>query len=269
MSHEIVYDRQFIKVSNNRILPIAYYGSSNCTEIGPSGVERRVRDWQTMGVHGLCTPEEFKQYWQDSRDSFVEHSRQDWPYNDGKFMSHIATRIGNKDSYKDFTNWINTSIAKAITVEQLAELGKGITIIAQHSWDGKKVVEGYDNVKMTVYTEADFLELYKLKISYSTFIMRIGGSDNLAVNARKRFFPIVKKEKQIIELDKYFTIYVEGLGYLSKHTSRGLKYNSFPKKQYATEKQAQKLVDKYNEKYGSRTYTVEQINEPTRVIACV
>ena len=44
MSHEIAYDKQFIKVSDNQYVPMVLSGSNNCTEF-TNGRERRARSW--------------------------------------------------------------------------------------------------------------------------------------------------------------------------------------------------------------------------------
>jgi hypothetical protein len=46
MSYEIVYNRQFLKI-DGKIIPLALYGSNNCTEYH-NGRERREREWYSM-----------------------------------------------------------------------------------------------------------------------------------------------------------------------------------------------------------------------------
>lgn len=44
MSSHIIYDKQFVKLSDGRVIPIALSGDSNCTEM-KNGYERFSRDW--------------------------------------------------------------------------------------------------------------------------------------------------------------------------------------------------------------------------------
>ena len=45
MSYTIVYDRQFLKLEDGRIIPMILCGSNNCRETSYSGRERRERYW--------------------------------------------------------------------------------------------------------------------------------------------------------------------------------------------------------------------------------
>lgn len=271
MSYEIIYDRQFIKTKNNKFIPMTYMGSNNCTEMHGSR-ERRVRDWSTLtNIKEPQSEDEILGYWKDYMDGHMDD------YSTGKenIMWGMGIRIGGKSSYDDMLNWLKTSMKKAITFEQLQEMGYKLHVQAYHEWDNRSlVIDGLEPIDVYTNDEDEFNRVMeqasKLPIKYIT----ANWGDNFAKRTRQRYFPRARRNqnKELISVDEYYTIKVnaESLGYevyLGKHTARGMRYYGDPYLKYPTKAKAESLVKKFNKKYSSRTYSVEKINRPARLYA--
>lgn len=103
MSYEIVYDRQFIK-SPAGITPLVLSGSNNCTEITPSGRERRARDWGVL----FGDPAQSEQDLINNAESCC----------DGTYQEHFV-RNGKWVDDRAFLRFIRNGICKALTIEEL------------------------------------------------------------------------------------------------------------------------------------------------------
>ena len=164
---------------------------------------------------------------------------------------------------------------KAITFDQLKEMGNKLSLRAEHEFrDSKTVVNGYEPFNILTNDENEFIShINKAMGNYKGIYISLNGGDNFGKWARQRFFPRKRKydTKELTTLDKYYTIKVElktvGEVYLVKHTSSRIKYSMwYPSKKYATMEEAQKVVDRYNKKYGpTKKYSVEEVNETTNM----
>lgn len=263
MSREIIYDKLFIKVAN-KIIPMILSGSNNCYELSNAGRERRERSWFAMSLNQkqILTGKELIESAQKINDSLAHED-----YTEESFLSHCAWEIGRLNSFKQFNSWLNTGIKKAITVEQLKELGHNLTLVVKESYSSE------DELRIIATDTNKFIdqvEDYENSKKYIRFTFNYC-DEKLGTKARKKFFPRVKKnqDKELRVLDKYFTIKVKGTIhgeiYLRKHTSRKTVFSYTPYKVYAERKKAERLIKQYNKRYHNRTYFVEEVNEPIKM----
>jgi hypothetical protein len=188
----------------------------------------------------------------------------------------MGFRIQGKKTYDDLLNWLKTSCKKAITFEQLVESGNKFCIEAFHDYDDKLKVEDGDVPFNKWYdSEEEFItDLTHSKGRYKFLYFTTNWGENFGKEMRKKYFPIKRKQKVRRDVDEFYTIKVsiEDTGfqdmYLKKHTSRSTKMDYVPYLKYLTEAEAQKVVNRYNKKYGPRkTYKVEKVERPATILA--
>lgn len=263
MSYEIIYDKQFIKVAENKFIPFLFAGSNNCTEWSPSGRERRVRSWSSFIINdgGVVTREELIAYVDKTVESCVggyENSTKEDVEN--RLLSHMAWQIGNKNSSKDLKNFFNTACNKAITIGQAREINYGVAIHADDTGYAEKFDKEIhkEPVFYSVEHGSDFIETYnKLKKDYKRVrVVLERADDNFGIKARKRFFPRKKKNegRETEVVSEFFTIMVDNV-YFSKNTARGYRYGFSPIKKYRTKKEAENVIKRMN-RTNPRDYSV-------------
>ena len=131
MSFEIIYDKQFIKVSETEFIPMILGGSNNVYEFSNNGKERRSRSWFSLRIgNGLVvTRDEMIKYCEETRNNIIvsneERINDDWyeEYDDSEFgyWSSIAIngRSTRQTTYGQFKGLFTTGCKKALTLEQL------------------------------------------------------------------------------------------------------------------------------------------------------
>ena len=265
MSYDIALDKQFIKTKDNRFIPMALIACSNLTE-GYGKNERMVRSWSSLTGTQLMTEQELLDYWKEKMDSHMEY------YKTGKdnILWGMGFRIQGLSSYDDALNWIKTGCRKAISFEQLGRYS--IQFTGYHEYgDKSKVVDGIEPFDIAYSNEERFLE--KLNEVDGKFDREKGGlyihahwSEDFGKIMRKQYFARNKKQREQKMVDHYFTIVLDGYGYLKRHTARGAKYTNFgPHLKFEDKAKAERLVKKYNEKYSNKYY-VEKVDRPATIL---
>lgn len=265
MSYELIYDKQFIKVED-KFIPMVIIGSSNLFEY--SGA--RVRNWSKLSVGDstqiLYTENELLSYADNIRDSY---KKRDAEYNDKSFGYFSSIAIGGKGTHNTtfgmFKGIFKTGIKKALTIEQLNEAG--VSIVVTNTYN-RTIISNYVSERVTNKEEllsyiAECNERFKDSNVYATIEFR-GMFKDSPKWIRKRYFPRVQKVKNLIEVDKYYTIKVD-YDYFVKRTRNGYRYSSTPYLQYADKKNAERRVKALNKKYNTDKYTVEEIKEKVKL----
>jgi hypothetical protein len=272
MSYNIVFDRQFIKTKDERFIPMALVGDSSLTVMN-GRYERMSRSWGSLTGTNLMTQDELLGYYKTMMDNHMED------YDTGKdnILWGMGFRIQGKSTYDDLLNFIKTSCKKAITFEQLAEAGYSIGLTAYHDYGNKlKVENGAVPFDLRFKDEEEFInKLSQAKGKYKTLmIVPSYWSEEFGKEMRNKYFPRNKRQKVRRDVNEFYTVKVsiKDSGYknmyLVKHTSRSTKMDYVPYLKYLTEAEAQKVVDKFNKKYGPRkTYKVEKVERPATIIA--
>lgn len=282
MSYEIIYDKQFIKVSENIYVPIILQGSNNCYEYSASGRERRSRSWYSQNINGkiLLSLDEMLDYCNDIRESIIsrneEREKDEWyeEYQDKNFGYWCSLAINGSTrntTFGQFKGIYITGCKKALTFEQLKE--EFITVYVKNSYCSSKELEKYGikSYNKSVSTTEELINAIDecneiLKHTNLMAQVEFGYiNENTTKRLRQKYFGKQKsKEKKLIEVDKFFTITIDG-NYLAKHTKRGYKYSYSPFIRIASEEEAKRKVNLFKSKRSYYEYKVEEIKEKARL----
>jgi hypothetical protein len=266
MSREIIYDKQFIKLAENKFIPFIYTGSNNCYEWNN---RRRARNWVPLQVKEggvVCSREDLMAYVDSMVDSHVSDEDSKEMVEESLFY-YIGWEIGSKSSAKDLKNFFNTGCDKAITLEQLKELGCRVEIEGGYYNEKYR----YETVECRVVAEpnfflSDYKEIKNLE-GVKNILVRLTGNlhpDYIAKGARSLFFPRKKREKERLDVDEFYTITVNG-DYFVRNTARGYKWSHYPKKKYPTKKKAEQAIKRLK-KHGRWAYEIKKIEAPTTIL---
>lgn len=236
MSYEILYNRQFLKTQDNKIIPIILHGSNNCYEYTWNGRERRERNWSICNMPYWCnykidfTPEELlkeNERWLD-RDEMYKYN--------GKFING-----------KQWYNMIKNSIKQAKTIEELEDYERPIAYLSIYKGDKWSKTE---TIRLNTTKDLqDFITLYYNRINNREDDERI--YPKIDFNVEK--FEHQKRGKRLKKkrLTDYYVVVVDNghtKYYVSKLTARKLlgTYYANSAKQFTTEQEAQKWIKERN-----------------------
>lgn len=250
MSYEIVYAREFIKLSDGRIIPMILCGSNNCYETGRSGRERRSREWYPFFFGANINPaftvaELMQRVYSFVPSTYGEHFMRNGKYvDDDGFVRFFGNGIKNAKTFEEIRS-------EALWMPQLIGVIKGID-----SSDETKVILRKDlcstyeietflsdfdrTVRMNKSKERIYAEL---EFSYNNPIRR-----NIA-NRKPRldkFYAVMYNETYIVKLRKYNL-------YHSLKVSDAM--------QFKTEKAANKWIEQreLKKKYPSAEFKVKYV----------
>lgn len=278
MSYEIIYDKQFIRVSEDKFVPMILAGSNNCYEWSPNGGERRARSWWAYNINGsvILTQQEMVEYAKSVRQGIIDRNtsreKDEWyeEYDDKSFgyWSSIAINGSTRNTtYGQFEGIFKTGCSKSLTIEQLID--ENVNVIVKNTYYNSKMKEEYgiEPFSKSVNSGQELIdavnecnELFKDTPIQATVEFGYMSEDKPKW-LRKKYFSKTKKVKQRIEVDKYYTILVNG-NYLAKHTRNGYMYSNYsPQLKYVTKKEAERIVNKFESKYPNRDYQTKEINE--------
>lgn len=245
MSYEIIYQKQFIKLSNDKFVPIIECGSNNCYEMNSSGKERRSRSWfnfsYILGGNLSGTLDEMLNNMNDELDRKTEEysNRED---EEKRSREQIANSWGHYVSlmcntgftFGQYLGIAKTGCKKALTVEQLADFG---IVVRAYTYDSKEAEEKLEKLGLSAISEypRTTLELEAIIDKYETLFREndihlyidIGGSEWNVARIRKTLFPKNKKEMKIVSSTNGFTIQMENEGYFVGGSRRGYKYSPY------------------------------------------
>jgi len=299
MSTNLIYDKQFIKVEkDNKVvfLPIIYCGSSNCFEIGRNGRSgRRSREWwlDTYILNGkrYGTLEEMLARTEEIRAELIEHNKESikeygesWgEYSDKQFGYYDGLSIGGsrtiRTTFGMFKGLYKTGCEKALTVEELRELGVSVNI---HStiWDkekraefeqaGQKDIYCYPTTSKELIEKIDEFETYLKDYPYVSLYVDINADEYKMKRIRRAKFPKKNISKTLTEVDKYYVVEDTTSGhYILKSIRNGYTYPyyKFDAKKFLKEAEAKRYAKKLQEKMPNRKFEVELVNEKTKVYA--
>lgn len=288
MSYQILYDKQFIKVGEGLFVPMVYWGSNNCTETSTTGKERRERSWSVFKLTGkwFDTKENFLQACdeekveiikrnEESNEGYIKDGRGEWctEYSDEKFgyFTGIQTNGSTHNStFGQYKGIFSTGCNKALTVEQLRD-ERIIVRVSSYLYKGnyeeigKEKSGGYPKTGEELITMLNDLEEYYKGTDVSIHVSLSGADEYRMKAVRRRYFPRKTRwERNIVDVEKYWTIVVDGV-YFSRKTRYGYKYSpNYPCVKYATEKKVNSRVKTLN-KNSSYKFSTELINERARI----
>jgi hypothetical protein len=268
MSYDIIYNRQFIKVDEQQVIPFLEMGSNNCYEATGTG-RKRARDWGnsfgfTNGKMIVSNEEllkEIDKLEEDTKKSCLDYSKQHgegWEYNPKRFGYHVGVSFYGKHtsgvSFNSFKSYYKNGIKEAMTIEELLENDITITLHVYRWLDEHITSKGleikpdvtFTSTQHMIDTIKEYKEYYGNK---TTLYLRCNGGwliermkKRIAQSKRKQ-----RKEKKPIDVNEYFVLKNSDSNYFVRNTSRGYRYSWYltsSTKKFMTEKEAQKYKDK-------------------------
>lgn len=251
MSYEIVYNKQFLKI-NGKIIPLTLHGSNNCYDVLPNGRQRREREWDAIYIGGsnrqiAATESEIIKEIESCCDG-------------GEYQEHFMQN-GKWVDDKGLIRFFQNGIKNAKTIEELKE---------EYFFKG---MYGY----FSIWKDMDNTIENRVEINSSNDLRKFLDDAQERIDKRtekegiyiclkycnEKFVSRVKPERIAKErLTDYFAIKVgNNDSYLVKQTSRRIRHTSLCNltKQFKTEREANKYVEKLNEKGFMCAFSVEHI----------
>lgn len=251
MSYTIVYKRQFLKI-DNKIIPLVLYGSNNCYTTTWTGRDKREREWYPMyfGHNNMIAQTEDqimeKIHLVCENSSYQEHFMRN-----GKWVNNAGLVRFFKNGIKD-----------AKTVEELYDIYFFYGLTGYFSvWEpgmnehieNRVSISSSDDVR--AFLAAAQERLNKKAEKETVYICLKYNDENFQLKEPK-VRNCTPKEK----LTDFYAIKINNTGYLFQLTRRRIRYTYYSDgaKQFKTEKEATKYLQKIKERFCC-TLEVEHI----------
>ncbi len=280
MSYTKFYDKQFIKTSNDKYIPIILVGSNNCFDYHYGrGRMRASRDWNYLSyylINGsinigkdelisfvkneLQSQRELIQNGIKDTDSY--HTYEDLENLENKFGYYTSLAVGGgrptDTSFSKYLNFIKSGIKKALTIEELKNIGLNVRVHVKDENESKKIL---------INSESELLSIIKnpsniLDISFTSHEKDVS---RILERYRKSLRPEkTRKEKQLV--NEYYILIDNHNRTLVRYTSRGFKYgNSLDYgKKFKTKKQAEAYLRDCIKKgrHLAESWNVRKVDKP-------
>lgn len=272
MSYQIYYDRQFIKVDEERFIPVTLDGSNNCYQVSYSSNRmKRERNFNCntyFAPNIITTKEELEKIINDMRNRYAENYAD---YSDDQFCWYSCAKIrGRGHDFKAFKSFYLGGIKTAKTVEQLKEHSMYVYLSVYGGYNDENFVK-YDkkDIGGIVSTTEELVALINRAKEYYantpiSFTVWIDGDERKLKNMRWKEKLQTKRDKESVEADHYFVVEVDGYGYLVKMTSRRMRYSPYYSgaAKYRTKKEVDRRVKALNKRYSRFTFSPVRVDEP-------
>ena len=225
MSYDIMYDKLFVKLSEDQFVPMVLVGSNNCYY--NSQDRKRVRDWCLVS-YMLRDGNPFA-----SREQILAALN---TIEEGDGIAVYGKKCGGM--LKDILNFYKHGMKCAFTIEQLAT--RSVTLSA-------KCKLGEDDFELIELLSTEHAN----KIISSREIIDVELNNRLSMGdmrfLRRKIFPRKQNEHQLIKVDHFYAI-CGTFGYFVKKTGRGFRHTSYWQgaKQFMYKKDAEKYIKRYN-----------------------
>ena len=270
MSYEIIYNRQFIKVDDNRVIPFIEMGSNNCYEAHGTG-RKRARSWGSSRMFSngsmminndelLVKIDEYEIEVKEScANSVKEYNDESWAYDAKRFGYHTAIsfygRSTRSTSFGAFKSYYKNGIKEAVTIEELFERGVRIELCVYY-WREEDITSKGLEIKPSVLLKStqqmidaitEYESYYGNKASVYIAPITDWSLENFIsdkrIGKRKE-----KKPKVSVDVNEYYVLRsTETGGYFVRNTARGYKYSFYVSgnvKAFITEKEAENFKKK-------------------------
>lgn len=280
MSYSLIYDKQFVKVTDKLFIPMILAGDNNVYEAYRN---RRCRDWSnflyiTKG-NIAATLDDMLEVMSERNEEIKEHyEKQGREYDNSMFGSWSGLRInGSIATFGTYTGVAKTGCKKALTVEQLAEEGVHLNFHTYHSNNTDEALreQGLEPVRFTPKSTKELIDFienvapkYKGKKEGNIYANFSGMYESKPKWLRRKYFPPKPKAEKVIVnspcgyaikiLDKDGSFY----GYLHSYRGGSFRYSQFKTsgKQFLDKKKAErwaKKIDKRRIDYQFKVVLVE------------
>lgn len=240
MSYEIYYDKRFIKVGEDKYIPIFQHGSNNSFEISPSGREIPEKDWSILNYPHkdkyLFTMDEIIKLGEYHK----EHCENGRTYHKTRYKTMTPEEV-----YKMFIN----GAKNAKPLEFYIDLGNTFKV--------------YDITDYLLNDEGEILFYYPKNTEELVEIIEEKKGRRLSMGFLERNLILPKRqirEKKAHTQDHYYALVNDRGHYLSRMGRGGYYYTYYDSssKKFRTEKEAIRYLEKYRERL--KNFKVERIN---------
>jgi hypothetical protein len=285
MSYEIIYQKQFIKAvkeDKTVYVPMVEGGSSNCFEVATN---RRSRSWfcDTFILDGenYGTKEQMLNKAEELKKELIERNeinKKEYPgwnsYDDKSFGYFAGIAIGTantgKTSFGQFKGIYKTGCDKALTIEELKDIGIS-TIVYVSLFDYKEFKEkGLEEFYIRVETSEELIKVIDEKKEYLKgtdyrLSIKFQGWDGNFKKARSRFKKNANKKKEWTYVDSFYVL-ENSVGFFVKNTKSGYRYtpsHSIGCKKFASKKEAEAFKRKMK---NGEIWEVKKVNDRAQVL---
>lgn len=179
MSYEILYSRQFVKLDEERVLPIILAGSSNCT-MYYGGREIRERNWYLW----YSNPDEIGAKTAEIRNRIetIVNANKEKGY-DGEWFKSGGKWITSSK----ILNWFDNGVKNARTIEDIfalkyKTLDCNLTLYHKTEFERKVVLERYCKTTKEILDWIDEAKKYPVPDNYNVYwIMGFSGIEPLGL----------------------------------------------------------------------------------------
>lgn len=279
MSYEIIYDKQFIKLSKdneNMFVPMVLAGSSNCYDWN----NRRDRSWFPFSLNQnlLITEKDAIEYWEDSKSKIISNkSDVDHVDIESSFGYYTGIAIGGNTYNTTYGNTLGifkTGIKKSLTIEQLKSEGISVTISSGYYPKESREKYGIEPFYKLVESNDNFFEILdKYNSLFKDTPIRptveFGGmSETRPKNLRKKYFSKPKSEKVKKTINVFYRILINESTYFVKRSKRRLWHTRYESgaKEYLNKNIAMKTIEVLKSRGYDFTFKLETVNETKTVL---
>lgn len=264
MSYEIIYDKQFVKVTENIFIPIILQGSNNLYDNSGNG-QRRYRDWNSSTFLSTIsgTQNSMLEFQEKIRRGIIERKSDE--YTDKSFGYYASLSDGGGGcnmTFGRFQGIVKTGCKKALTVEQLRD--ENVVLVIQSYSSHKDENEKFIFAPKTTEELINFIENTEpdlLAKGYRLYATFNGMFEEKPRRIRKKYFPQEKKQKQVMQAKEAFVVEFESpnqKGYLVSLRGGSFRY-TFDNRtavKFLNEKDAEKFAKKLRERRADIKFKV-------------
>jgi len=276
MSYSILYDRQFVKIAEDKYIPMMLVGDNNMWE---NNSKKRCRDWGNLTWYTDGEPYASEEAIMKRLDDYMARQKEEYDHKDKEGVGYtfdknygwfdgLVIRSGHtsRTTATQYRNFILSGIKKAWTIDQLKEA------VIKLLLGGDMFTNELPRVEINSIEDIDayYKTIPEGKSAYFYFGTPGNIRDYESINYRlkkyrRKINPRTKREKVKVKLDKYYVLKNDN-GFLAKYTKSGYRYNPWGSdtgKIFETKKLAVKYRDKLieNNRFKAKSWKVKVINE--------
>ena len=288
MSYTIIYDKQFLKVPDGRIVPYMLSGSNNVTEYNYNGREVRARSWAILYYYTqrkvLVDPDEFMKYVEAKVEKDIVHYAKLYDATEEYTRQHFGSAIGvalrsanSSVTAQQFINWFKNGIKNAMLVEEFIENISGMAYSASVREEEGEVYFDEDCSFKAGYkrleTSEDFIKLQdcldKKGNNVSWLYIRAVDDQYWIDKHLKKLRHKEKKQKAPPENSNVYYVFKDDGGYyLYKYTRNGYKVTPYSDagKRYYTLKEAEIYLKQLRSRhaFNAHKWEIEKIEKESK-----
>jgi hypothetical protein len=258
MSYNILFDKQFIELGDGRCVPVLLEGCSSGTSFNDrTGKWQMDRSWEARphltGGSFAGTLQEMQlvaQAYRDEEKARYEKNGEGWD-DDSWGCSKGYYHKGQRNmTFRSYLNMFKVGCKKALTVEQLATAGVRVKVSTGYKAQ-QRGIKPFTTYYSTTVQLLDFVKSYT--INDCVFLTLTGLNEDVMKKIKSRFFPVVKKPKERVDVLDYFKVYIKDVGFFIRFLKNGYKYTengSFGHK-FIKKGDALKCIDRVNREFSN------------------